>query len=202
MLTFKPKYLLVAAVVGINVAAVTIPFATNAATQTTTLNLSISPVLISDTTSGTVALGPITPTSGGQQSIAKDIVTGVTNDSAGLQISLQENSSSSTALLNGANTIATGSGTPASPAALATNTWGWRMDSLSGFGSGPTSALTSGAPSALTFAGIPANGSPYTLSNTSASGTTTDNVWYSADVDTTPATGTYSTTLLYTFTLN
>jgi hypothetical protein len=198
----KPLHLFAAAVIGLAMAAITLPLVAGADTETSNsnVNLSVNAVMITYTSGPTVTLAAITPTSGGRQSINDDTVTGNTNDASGFSVTLQETSASSTSMISGSNTIPTSTGTPAAPAVLASDTWGWRLDGLAGFGSGPTSALSSAAPSALKFAGIPANGSPYQIEATSSTGSASVNVWYSADVDTSQAVGSYSTTVTYTFT--
>lgn len=203
MLKVRPRYLVIAAFAGVNIAALTLPFVSFASnTSNTAVDLTVNPVLISYSSGPTVTLGAITPTVGGLQSTNDDTVTANTNDSSGVTITMQENSATTTALVSGGNTIPTTSGTPASPIALTNDTWGWRMDSLAGFGTGPTSTISNAAPSALTFAAIPANGSPYTLSNTGGTGTTTDTVWYSARVSTSQPSGSYTSTVTYTFSTN
>ncbi len=189
---------------GVNVAALTLPFTATADTQSsnTDVNLTINPVIISYSSGPTVTLGAITPDSTGRQSTASDSVAASTNDTAGLTITLQDSGGGNTNMASGGNTIATGAGTPAAPATLPNSRWGWRIDSLAGFGAGPTSTISSAAPSALTYAGIPVNGSPYTIHTTGTNGSTSATVWYSARVDNTQAIGTYTTTVTYTFTTN
>jgi hypothetical protein len=201
MLMVRPVYLFGAAAAGLLLAVATLPFLASADTQTsnTNVDLTINSVMITYTSGPTVTLAAINPTAGGRQSTNDDTVTGDTNDSAGFSVTLQETSATSTALISGANTIATSAGTPAAPVTLAADTWGWRMDSVAGFGAGPTSALSSAAPSALKYAAIPANGSPYQIEATSGTGSASVSVWYSADVDTAQPTGAYSTTVTYTF---
>lgn len=203
MLKLSQKSLLVVALVGVNVAALTIPMLASASdTAQTTIGLTINSVMISYSSSGTVTLGAITPTSGGLQSTNDDVVSGDTNDGGGYNVTLQENSASSTAMLSGSNTLPTSAGTTTSPVGLAANTWGWRMDGVAGFGSGPTSTISNASPSSLTYAAIPANASPYTIINTSSAGSSSTDVWYSAMVNTSQPSGAYSTTVLYTFATN
>jgi hypothetical protein len=204
MLKLRNKTLLAIGVIGVNLAAVSLPFVAHADTQTsqTTVQLQVNPVIISYSSGPTVTLGAITPTGAGKQSTGSDTVSANTNDTGGLTITMQENSATTTSMVAGSNNIATGAGTTASPVALANNTWGWRMDTVAGFGSGPTSTLSNAAPSALTYAGIPANGSPYTINTTSTNGSTSSTVWYSARVDNTQPIGNYSTVVLYTITTN
>jgi|ERR1700683_5101537 len=203
MLKLGKKYWFGAALVGLNLAAVTLPFVAEADTQNTTtqVNLTVNPVLISYSSGPTVTLGAITPNSSGLQSTASDTVSANTNDTSGLTITMQENSATTTAMVSGSNTIAAGSGTPASPATLGNNTWGWHIDSLAGF-TGTGSVLNNAAPSAVTYAGIPANGSPYTINTTATNGSTSSTVWYSARVNNAQPIGAYSSTVLYTYSTN
>lgn len=193
--------------VGLNVAAITLPMVASAdtVTTTTTINLSVLGVITSYSSGPTVTLGAITPDSTGRQSTASDTVSATTNNSAGLSITLEANGAS-TNMVSGGNTIATDSGTPASPVALVNNRWGWRIDGLTlggaTFGAGPAGALNSAAPSALTYAGMPASGAPYTINTTATTGSTSSTVWYSARVDNTQPTGSYSTVVKYTIATN
>ncbi len=204
MLKLTRKTGLALGVIGLNVAALSLPFMVSADTQTTntTINLQVNPVIISYSSGPTVTLGAITPDSTGRQSTASDTVAADTNDTAGLTITLKENDVAVTDMVSGANTIATSPDTPAAPAALANAKWGWRIDSLAGFGAGPTSTISSAAPSALTYAAIPANASPYTIKTTATNGSTSSTVWYSARVNNTQPIGNYSTTVTYTITTN
>lgn len=203
MLKLKQKFVWIIGIGGINLAAVTLPFFASSDTQTTTttINLTINPVIISYSSGPTVTLGAITPDSTGRQSTNSDTVAANTNDTAGLTITLEANGAS-TDMVSGGNTIATGAGTPGSPAALVNNRWGWRIDSLAGFGAGPAGVLASAAPSAITYAGMPASGAPYTINTTGTNGSTSSTVWYSARVDNTQPIGNYSTVVKYTVTTN
>ena len=182
MLTLTTKKILVLGLVGVNLAAVMLPLSVSADTQSTntSVNLTVNPVIVSYSSGPTVTLGAITPDSTGKQSTASDTVTADTNDTSGY----------------------TGSGTPAAPAALANNTWGWRVDSLAGFGAGPGGVLSNASPSALTYAGIPENGSPFTIRTTSGTGSASPTVWYSARVSSSQPIGSYATTVTYTVTTN
>lgn len=203
MLKLQHKYILGTLVVGVNLAAVTLPFVASADTQTstTTVNLTVNPVLISWSSGPTVTLGAITPDATGKQSTASDTVSANTNDTAGFTVTLQENSATTTSMTSGSNNITASTGTPASPITLTNGTWGWHVDSLSGF-TGTGATLNNAAPSAVTYAGIPANGSPFTINTTSTNGSASTTVWYSARVNNTQPLGTYSSTALYTFTTN
>lgn len=174
---------------------------TAVAQEDTTVSVSVTGVLSTFTTSGTVTLGALTPDATGRQSINNDTVTVGTNDADGYTLTLNDSDTTYT-LASGGNSFANSSGSPASPAALANNTWGWRVDSLGGFGAGPTADANNTTPSALTFAGIPANASPFTINSSAATGTEVTEVWYSARADDTQPTGTYTNTVTYTATTN
>jgi hypothetical protein len=204
MLTLTKTKFLALGIIGINAAAILLPFTAAADTQTTNtdINLTVNPVIISYSSGPTVTLGAITPDATGKQSTNSDTVTADTNDTAGYTVTLKETSATVTDMVSGGNTIATSAGTPAAPAALPNNRWGWRVDSLSGFGAGPGGVLANAAPSSLTYAGIPANGSPFTIKTTSSTGSASTTVWYSARVNSSQPIGAYSTTVTYTITTN
>jgi hypothetical protein len=177
------------------------PTVANADTANTTVAVDVGSVISAFTTSGTVTLGALTPDTTGKQSINKDIVTVNTNSPTGFTLSLKD-ADTTYALTSGANSIPATSGTPAAPIALINNTWGIRVDGLLGFGTGPTTVTSNTAPSAATFAAIPANGTPLTINSTSATGSTITNVWYSARVNSAQASGTYNDIVTYTATVN
>lgn len=173
------------------------PIVANAATATTTISSQISSV-ISLSTSGTVNIN-VTPAGSGLQTIASDTVTVSTNDTSGYTLELGE-TSSSTALVSGGNSIPAVSGSVASPVAETANTWGFRVDGLGGFGSGPTTAASNAAISgSIKFAPVAASGSPSTIQTTS---TTASNatlaVWYGVAVNTSQPSGTYTNSVTYT----
>jgi hypothetical protein len=90
------------------------------------------------------------------------------------------------------------------PLAQAANAWGYRVDSVGGFGAGPTSGQNSAAISGtIKFAGMPANSSPNTLKATATTASNdTTTVWYGVTANTTQPTGTYSDSVTYTATAN
>ena len=202
-LTRKSSYIGIA-LIGINAAALTLPFTAAADTQTsnTAVNLTINSVITAYSSGPTVTLGAITPTAGGLQSTNSDTVSATTNDSLGLTMQLADNSATVNAMTSGGNTLPTSAGTTGTPIALANNTWGWRVDSLAGFGAGPGAVLSGAAPSAITYAAMPLSASPFTIKTTAATGSTSATVWYSARVNNTQATGAYTTTVTYTISTN
>lgn len=146
----------------------------------------------------------ITPTQAGACSIASDIVSVLTDSTSGYTVQLAS-STTDTNLVNGASTIATSSGTAASPAILNPNAWGWRIDGYSGFGAGPTSAQSSITAPISGFAGVPAsNVTPATIktSGSAANPAVNTTVWYGLCADTSALNGTYTTQVTYSATTN
>ena len=154
---------------------------------------------ISLTSNGSISLN-ITPTSSGACTINSDSASVLTDDSNGYTLTLAD-ISTSTALTNVAATIATTSGTVSSPTSLSGNSWGYRVDSLGGFGSGPTTSQSNISRPSTTFAGIVASDQTAdTIATTSgaADPAVSTTVWYGACADTTASAGAYTTTVLYT----
>jgi hypothetical protein len=151
---------------------------------------------------------PVQPTPNGLCTIQSDQISVSTYDPSGYTLTL-DNTSTSTGLLNGSNSIPASAGTPSSPQALA-NTWGYRVDGLSGFGSGPTSAETNAAiNNSITFAGAKSSSlTADTIAQTSSVPTpylpVSTTVWYGVCANTTLAIpqGSYQATVLYTATAN
>lgn len=168
------------------------------AADTTTITARIAKTASVATTSGNVLLN-ITPTAAGSFTSASDTVTAGTNSTSGYQLQI---SAATTALTKGSDTIAAlAAATPASPATMTVNNWGYRVDGQSGFGSGPTSATTNGASLTGTWAGV--TSSPVTFKTTaSASSSDSTTVWYGAGADFTKPNGDYVTTVTYTAVAN
>ncbi len=176
--------------------------AVSALTASTTISSSISSVISLLTTNGTVNVN-VTPTASGAQTIASDTVTVSTSDTSGYTLTLAETSGSSN-LVSGSDTIPPSSGSQGAPIAMAVNTWGYRVDSIGGFGAGPTSGQNSAAISGtIKFAAVPATGSPNTIKTTSGTASNdTTTVWYGVAADTTQPSGTYTNSVTYTATAN
>ncbi len=172
------------------------------ATTSTTINSVISPVITLFSSSGTVNAN-VLPTGGGAQTIASDTVTVSTNDASGYTLQLAETGASS-ALTSGSNTIPASSGTQTVPAAMAVNTWGYRVDGIGGFGAGPTTGASNTAISgSIKFAAVPATGSPNTIKTTATTASNdTTSVWYGVAADTSQPSGTYTNSVTYTATAN
>ena len=170
-------------------------------TENTTINASLGST-ITLASSGTVNIS-LTPTASGSMSSSDDTVEVATNNATGYTLTLA-NGDGNTNLVNGGNTIAADSGTQASPSSsLTNNRWGYRIDGLGGFGSGPTSAEVDESSSAYSWAGIPASSAPNTIRTTNAAlGSSITTVWFGVKADTSKPNGTYSDTVTYTATTN
>ncbi|MDB5184448.1 MAG: hypothetical protein JWN38_256 [Candidatus Saccharibacteria bacterium] len=174
----------------------------SAITTTTTISSVVSPVITLFSSNGTVNINAL-PTGGGVQTIASDTVTVSTNDASGYTLQLNETSGSS-ALVSGGNSIPATAGTFGTPIPEAVNTWGYRVDSLGTFGAGPTNSASNAAISgSIKFAAVPATASPQTLKTTATTASSdTTAVWYGVAVNTTQASGTYTNGVTYTATAN
>ncbi len=154
-------------------------------------------------TGGTVNLN-VTPTGSGLCTVQSNAVTVTTDDPNGYTTNFKT-TTTTTALTSGSDTIAASSANESSPATLAMNTWGYRVDSTSGFGAGPTSSQTNGSVPSVTFAGVPASNQSSDLIKSSSSaanpGVTTD-VWYGVCANSTIVPGTYTVQVTYTAVTN
>lgn len=158
---------------------------------------------ISLTSNGTVSLS-VTPNSSGSCTIQSDSATVFTDDTNGYSLTLAD-SGTNTALINGSSTINATSGTITSPTSLSGNSWGYRVDGLGSFGSGPTTSQSNVAHNSTLFAGIEASDQlPDTIATTSgaADPAVTTTVWYGACADTSVSSGTYTTQVIYTAVAN
>lgn len=143
----------------------------------------------------------VIPSSGSTKcSVASDTVTVTTSSSTGYSLTLIDGDTINT-LTSSGQSIAASAGTIASPIALTANTWGYRVDNQAGFGAGPTTAISSGANPALSFAGIrPSTDTAERIVNSTVAATNgaATTVWYGVCVNVTQASGTYSDSVLYT----
>ena len=133
----------------------------------------LTTISISADTSTTI---PVTPATGGVSASGNNAVTVTSTDVSGFQLYVRADSN--TSLANGGSTIAASAN--ASPAALATNTWGYNTDASSNF-----KGIT------LTDALIKTHNELATSGNLTT-------VTYGVKVDATKVAGNYSTTVLYT----
>ena len=115
-------------------------------------------------------------------------ITVGTNNASGYKLQLAS-STAATTLEKGSDTIPAAAGSFAAPAALTTDTWGYRIDSFA----------------ANQYAGITANTAPVTLKNTTtpsiAGGDITAVTW-GANVSTATPNGTYTREVTYTAVTN
>jgi hypothetical protein len=170
-------------------------------TAATTISSVISPIISLLTTNGTVNVN-VTPSGVGAQTIASDTVTVSTNDASGYTLQLGETGASGT-LVSGGNSIPASSGSQTTPVAMTANTWGYRVDTVGGFGTGPTTPQSSSAIGASKFAAVPATGSPNPLKATSGTASSdTTVVWYAVAANTSQPSGTYTNSVTYTATAN
>lgn len=174
----------------------------SALTASTTISSNISAVLSVLTSNGTVNAN-VTPTASGAQTVASDTVTVSTNDAAGYTLQVAETGAGS-AMTSGGNSIPASGGTQTTPVAMATNTWGYRVDGVGGFGAGPTTAQSNGAISgSIKFAAVPATASPNTIKTTAGTATNdTTTVWYGVAANTSQPSGTYTNSVTYTAVAN
>lgn len=147
----------------------------------------------------------VTPGASTTCTTQSDSVAVTTDSSTGYTLSLNDGATSSNLLGSGANHVSVSSSTQSSPSPLTTNTWGYRVDSVGGFGAGPTSASSNTAPSATTFAAIPTSSQTAdTLVNAGspADPAITTTVWYGICADATIPADTYTSTVVYTAVVN
>lgn len=165
-------------------------------TANTVINGIISQTISVATSAGTVNMN-VTPTGAGAITTGTHNVIVNTNSSTGYNLTLST-SSAANALTKGADSIAASAGTQTTPVALAANTWGYRVDSVAGFGTG-SSVISNQASSTMKFAGVPASGSAQNIatSATTANNATTP-VYYGINATNAKPSGTYTNTVVYT----
>ena len=153
--------------------------------------------------SGTVNAN-VTPSGSGKCTVQNDSVSVLTDNPSGYNLSITT-SGTNTSMTSGGNSISASSGTAATPVTLAMNTWGYRVDTVGGFGAGPTSVQTNGSVPTVKFAKVPAsNGTPDTLATTAATANPAviTTVWYGVCATTSQPSGTYAATITYTAVTN
>lgn len=146
----------------------------------------------------------VVPTPAGKCTVQKDSVSVLTNSTTGYTLTAKT-STGNNDMTGASDSIAASSATPASPAILSMNTWGYRVDNLAGFGTGPTSAQSSGSVPSVTFAAVPASDEPPTAiasSSSAANPAEITDVWYGVCADSSLPSDTYTTTVVYTAVTN
>lgn len=185
-----------ASVVGLVLA----PLASAATTGSTSVQAVVGYTISLDSVSPATTTLSIAPVPGGAQTTASTVVTVTTNDSNGYRLTHSTNSAT---LTSGANTIGSTSGTWTTPIALLNNTWGYAVASgtvgltpaSNGFDAS-YSAISNQTTSTTKFAAVPTTETDI-RSTTSAASAETTTFWYSAKVDNTKPSGTYSATITY-----
>ena len=158
---------------------------------------------ISLTTSGAVTAN-VVPGSGPNCSVSSDSVSVLTDSSTGYTLTLNDNDTANQ-LTGSSATIAPTTGTNTSPSLLTANKWGYRVDSVSGFGAGPAATVTNGAVPSYSFAGVPLSSSAadtIATSPTAANPAVTTTVWYGVCANFSIPSGTYTDTVVYTAVVN
>lgn len=168
--------------------------------SSTQISADLAPT-ISLSTSGSVDIN-LNPASGTAMSSASDTLSVSTNGSTGYSLSL-ENADTNTELRKGSDVISKHLGTQASPTALSLYRWGYRVDSVGGFGAGPTSQENNVSSSSYNWAGVPALGSANQIkSTTGVASNDVTTVWYGVRIDSGTESGVYTDTVTYTAVTN
>jgi hypothetical protein len=181
-MTVNKKQSVIRMLVGVAVfGAVLSPAVASAVTDDTTVTATVNSV-ISVTSLGAVGM-TVTPDVDGEIATAVDTVTVDSNDPDGYNLTL-ENDTTLTMAGPNSQTLAKTAGTFGAPAALSTNSWGYR---LSGF-------------AANTYAGVEDAAQAIESTATTASADPTE-VTYAVNVNTSKPAGAYSDTVTYTATV-
>ena len=146
----------------------------------------------------------VAPTPAGKCTVQSDTPSVLTDSTVGYSLTMTT-STTNNAMTGSSGSIAASNGTAASPVTLAMNTWGYRVDGLGGFGSGPTSAQNSGSIPSVSFAGVPPSnlaGTAVASSSGPANPAVTTTVWYGVCADSSVPSGSYATTVTYTAVTN
>lgn len=155
-------------------------------------------------TSGGSTTLDVLPTAGGKCTVQSDTASVFTNSDTGYTLTMTTSTTNSS-LVGSTSSISAASGTTASPVALSMNKWGFRVDGVGGFGSGPTASQTNGAIPSLPFAGVPAsNQTSATLATSVSPANPAVNtvVWYGLCANASLPADTYASTIVYTAVTN
>ena len=140
----------------------------------------------------------VTPANGARMSSNLTQVNTKTNSPSGHKLALSMDGVEQK-LLNGSHFISPTSGTFASPIILNGSSWGYRVASVGGFGSGGSVELNV-VTSAHKWAGVPVKAIPHVIKTKNTANTTLEQttVYYGASVDADQRSGSYKATVLYT----
>lgn len=158
-------------------------------------------ITLTDTGTPTLTVAP-TPT--GVCSVQSDTVSVLTDSTTGYSLTMTT-STTNNAMQGASTSLAASSGTSSAPATLAVNTWGYRVDGLASFGTGPTTSQSSGSTPSVTFAGVPASNQSSTqvaYSASPANPAQDTKVWYGVCANASIPVDTYSATVVYTAVTN
>lgn len=146
----------------------------------------------------------IIPTASSTCTVQSDTASVLTDSGSGYTLTMAT-STTDNSLIGSSSSIAASSGTLASPGTLAANTWGYRVDGIGGFGTGPTSAQTNGSTPSLSFAGVPTSNQPgATIASSSSPANPAEDttIWYGVCANSTLQAGTYTGTVVYSAVVN
>lgn len=166
-------------------------------------NCSYGSCTITLTSSGTTNVN-VVPNTAGKCTVQSDVASVLTDNPTGYSLTMTT-STTNNAMTSTSGSIPTSTGTAASPIILAMNTWGYRVDGLSGFGAGPTSAINSGSTPSTTFAKVPPSdqaGTQVASSSNAANPAVNTTVWYGVCANSAIPAGSYTVTVTYTAVTN
>jgi hypothetical protein len=170
-------------------------YAMNAAGDGVIISATGRPAFITLTMPGTnpsVSVMPGSSASFSSVSYAPSVAT-----NTGFQMTLST-SSAATNLVKGSDTIAASTGTVMSPVTLLADSWGFRVDGLGGFGTGPTSGSSNVNTLPNSWAGVPPLTSAATIATGSATSGQAVSIWFALGASSAKPSGTYTQTLVIT----
>lgn len=172
-------------------------FSAKAETANTVVNANIgSTISIQSTANVDLNINPTA--SSAKASSGKATVTVSTNNAAGYTLKLGMNGADRD-LKKASDSINPHTGTLNAPAALANNSWGYRVENAGGFGAGNMAIESNLDNLTGTFAGVPAQGADDQIkTNGTAVQSQQTDVLFGAKADSTKPSGTYTGTVVFT----
>ena len=172
-------------------------FSAKAETANTVVNANIgSTISIQSTANVDLNINPTA--SNAKASSGKATVTVSTNNAAGYTLKLGMNGADRD-LKKASDSINPPTGTLNAPAALANNSWGYRVENAGGFGAGNMTVESNLNDLSGTFAGVPAQGADDQIkTNGTAVQSQQTDVLFGAKADSTKPSGTYTGTVVFT----
>jgi hypothetical protein len=159
---------------------------------------------ISLTSSSTVNLNTI-PTTSSSCTVSEDSVSVLTDASTGYSLSINDFNTDNNLDGSHGSSIPSLSSTSSSPTSLSSDTWGYRVDGVLGFGAGPTSSQTNGTVPSLTFAQVPistSTGDIIASSTSAADPAVATSIWYGLCANVSIPSDTYMDSVVYTAVVN